>query len=189
MLNAATPALALEGQNQAMATPQSVEEMHARIDELESTMLESGQLIAFDVQHYFTRGLYTRRIFMPAGMLATSKVHKTQHPYVVLSGSVSVFIPGEPVQHIQAPFMGVTEPGTRRVLYMHEDTVWITFHPNPDDEDDLEVIEQRLIERRELRDGKTCYELYVSRLAEQLTGNEMEMLREHEGQDAYGGAP
>jgi hypothetical protein len=29
---------------------------------------------------------------------------------------------------VEAPYFGITEPGTRRVLVMLEDTVWTTFH-------------------------------------------------------------
>ncbi len=28
----------------------------------------------------------------------------------------------------EAPHTGITMPGTRRLLVMHEDTVWTTFH-------------------------------------------------------------
>ena len=40
----------------------------------------------------------------------------------------------------------ITEPGTRRVLYIWEDTIWATVHSNPDDEN-LEQIEDRIIEK------------------------------------------
>ena len=27
--------------------------------------------------------------------------------------------------------IGLTEAGTKRILYIHEDTTWLTFHANP----------------------------------------------------------
>jgi hypothetical protein len=39
----------------------------------------------------------------------------------------------------------VTEPGTKRIVYAHEDTVIHTFHGNPDNETDLDLLEQRYI--------------------------------------------
>lgn len=174
--------------------PATAEYQHA-VDSLERAMLAVPEhLVDLPLRHVFTHGLYVRQIFMPAGTLCTSRIHRTQHPYVVVAGRVSVFIPGteasdgQPtVEHITAPHFGVTEPGTRRVLYMHEDTVWMTFHPNPDDTHDLELIESRVIEQRELDDGHTAYELYAEALR-------TFQLDEQDGADLqpqldYGGAP
>lgn len=119
-----------------------------RIDELESVMINNFDLIDCPLNHRFTDGLYVREIFMPAGSLITSKIHKTQHQYFVLKGSVSVWIDGGEEHFIEAPYIGVTEPGTRRVLYVWEDCIWATSHPNPDNET-LEQIEERIIEKRD----------------------------------------
>lgn len=115
-----------------------------KIDEMEASMLEMEPAECPN-EHFFTPGIYTRSIFMPAGTLIVSKIHKTQHPYFILKGAVSVWIDGVGVQNIKAPFFGVTEPGTRRVLYIHEDCYWITTHANPDNEN-VEQIEARIIE-------------------------------------------
>ena len=52
-----------------------------KIDELEAVMLENFPIIDCPLVHRFTEGLYVREIFMPAGSLITSKIHKTQHQY------------------------------------------------------------------------------------------------------------
>ena len=65
---------------------------------------------------------------MPAGSLITSKVHKTEHPYIVSYGKVAVSIDGDDWNEITAPYTGITKPGTRRVLYILEDCIWTTFH-------------------------------------------------------------
>lgn len=136
------------------------EDYYSKVDSLELAMLDHPQaLIDMPVTSRFTNGLYIREIFNPAGTLITTKIHKTEHPFVVLSGRISVYVAGEGVKHIQAPYMGITKPGTRRIIYAHEDTVFVTFHPNPANETDLDIIEDQLIERRELVDNKTSYEL------------------------------
>jgi len=99
-----------------------------KIDELE-LRLKDYPTIECPLVHRFTPGLYIREIFMPAGSMITSKIHKTEHPYVVSKGKVSVFTDNDGEILIEAPFTGITKPGTRRVLYNHEDTIWITFHP------------------------------------------------------------
>ena len=65
---------------------------------------------------------------LPAGTIVVSKIHKTEHPYIVSKGHVAVWIEGQGVVQIRAPHCGITKPGTRRVLYIREDCVWTTFH-------------------------------------------------------------
>jgi hypothetical protein len=119
-----------------------------KIDELEATLLDNFDPIHCPVKHRFTNGMYVREIFMPAGTLITSKIHKTQHQYFVLQGKVSVWIDEGEEIFIEAPFIGTTEQGTRRVLYIWEDCIWATSHPNPDNET-VEEIEERIIEKHD----------------------------------------
>lgn len=148
-------------------------DQHLVLDDFETALLASGApLVDLPVTHRFTPGLYTREIFMPAGTLLTSRIHKTEHPYVITKGRVSVFIPGGEVQHLEAGYVGITKPGTRRVLYVHEDCTWLTFHPTQSQ--DLAEIEGKLIDRRELADGKTAHELYLEARAALLEGDHAE---------------
>lgn len=146
---------------------------HSRIDSLESRLLEIGAPVDLPVSHAFAPGVYCRKIFMPAGTLLTSRIHNTEHHYVVIAGAVSVYIPGVGVERVEAPYFGITKPGTRRVLYIHEDCTWATYHPitpeeevEPDTDKRLALIEERIIERRELTGGKTAFELYSALLDE-----------------------
>lgn len=90
-------------------------------------------------KHTFTPGLYTREIFMPAGSLIVSRIHMFEHPFVISQGKVSVY-DGKEVVTLTAPFQGVTSPGTKRLLYVHEDTTWTTFHVT--DKSTFEEIDQ-----------------------------------------------
>ena len=92
--------------------------------------------------HTFVDGAYVREIFMPKGMLISSKIHKVTHPYFILKGECSV-LTEEGVRRIKAPFYGVTKAGTKRVLYIHEDCTWVTVHVTK--EQDLEKIEDEII--------------------------------------------
>ena len=80
------------------------------------------------VVNRFTPGLYTREMSLPAGTIAVSLVHKTEHPFVVSKGKLSVWTEGEGVKEISAPFTGITKAGTRRIVYVIEDAIWTTFH-------------------------------------------------------------
>lgn len=87
------------------------------------------------LKHSFADGLYIREIFMPKGMLITSELHKKSYPYFVLEGELSI-ITTDGLLQIKAPYCGITKAGTKRILYIHEDTHWITVHAT--DETDVE---------------------------------------------------
>lgn len=124
----------------------SPEELRGRIVAFESVMSKMPDAKFGDdacpIEHIFADGLYIRKMTAPKGMLNISKLHKTTHPYFILSGSVSV-ITETGVVKIDAPYTGITRAGTKRVVYFHEDTVWITVHPTK--ETDLKKIEKELI--------------------------------------------
>lgn len=152
----------------ALAQPQNDEAAaHAMIDALDRAILERGQLVDQPTEHLFLPGLYVRRVLNPAGSLVTTKTHKTEHPFVLLSGVLWVRALDGSVERMVAPRFGVTPPGTRRVLYAETDVVFLTIHPNPDDGQDLDAIEERLIERRELEPGATAHELFRAAFAAQ----------------------
>lgn len=117
------------------------------IDELEAAMLDNFEIADCTTNHRFTDGMYVRETTMPTGALITSKIHKTQHTYFVMKGKAMVWIDG--VEHlIEAPYIGITEPNTRRVLLILEECTWATSHPNPDNEN-LEQLEDRIIEKHD----------------------------------------
>lgn len=109
-------------------------------------MVGSGEfvLIQAPLEHKFVKGAYIRKITMPPHSRFTSVIHNTEHPYFILRGVVSVFSENDGAQFLVAPYYGITTPGTRRVLHVHEETVWITVHPTdvvPED-DSEEAIEK-----------------------------------------------
>ena len=105
-----------------------IRENDDRLDELEVAMLENCEPVHCLTTHRFTDGMYIREIFMPAGSLITSKIHKTEHPYTVSYGKAAVSIDNGEWLEITAPYTGITKAGTRRVLYIIEDCIWTTYH-------------------------------------------------------------
>ena len=116
--------------------------------EAEAAVLEAGgftgemSLATCPVKHSFGEGCYVREWNSPAGMLVVSKVHKIAHPFFVLKGVISVATE-DGVEKIEAPHYGITPAGTKRVLYVHEDTQWVTVHVT--DQTDLGEIEKEII--------------------------------------------
>jgi hypothetical protein len=105
-----------------------VRENDNRIDDLELAILANLEPLDCPVSHTFTDNMYIREIFMPAGSLITSKIHKTEHPYTVSYGKAAVSIDNGEWLEITAPYTGITKAGTRRVLYIIEDCIWTTYH-------------------------------------------------------------
>ena len=95
-------------------------------------------------KHVFTPGIYIRQMFIPKGIYIVSEIHKTEHPFFILTGAVSVYSPEGGLQRFLAPFMGVTKPGTQRALFTHEDTLWITIHAT--EKTDINEIGKEILE-------------------------------------------
>jgi hypothetical protein len=45
-----------------------------------------------------------------------------------MEGYISILTPNG-IEHLRAPYQGITQPGTKRVVYVHEDCVFTTVHP------------------------------------------------------------
>ena len=113
----------------------------AIIDKCEEIII-GGKPITCPLTHRFTDGMYSREIFMEKGTVLTSRVHKTNHPFVVSKGKCKVF-DGHSIMEIEAPYTGITESNTRRLLYIEEDTIWTTFHVT--DLKDVKEIEEEIL--------------------------------------------
>lgn len=90
---------------------------------------EMQKHVAVEIQpvHYFAQGLYAREITIPAGTLLTGLIHRKEHLNIVSKGDITVWTE-HGMKRVQAPFAMVSLPGTKRVGYAHEDTVWTTIH-------------------------------------------------------------
>jgi hypothetical protein len=116
---------------------------HNKIDELEVVLLEYPP-VSCPLNHEFVPGMYIREIFMPKGTMITSVIHNIEHPYFIRTGLVSVWSENDGEQMLYTSNRGITKPGTRRVLYIHEDTVWVTVHRTdirPKDDSEESVME------------------------------------------------
>lgn len=101
--------------------------MHDKIDELELAMQDYTP-VDCPLTHTFTPGLYTRTIVMEAGSLITSLIHRTRHQFIISAGVALVKVNEDEWIRLSAPYIGITEPGTRRILYIEEACVWTTCH-------------------------------------------------------------
>lgn len=94
-------------------------------------------------EHIFHGGMYCRQVWRPAGCVIVGKVHKKEHFYMVVSGTVTVTTDNG-VQTITGPFLLCSKPGTKRAVYAETDALCMTFHRV--DSDNVEDVEKELVE-------------------------------------------
>ena len=107
-------------------------EFREKINELENDVIDAGMTGELlhetnPVKHTFAGGCYIREIYNPANELIITKIHKKEHPFFLMKGKMSI-LTEEGIQNIEAPYQGVTKPGTKRAIYAHEECIFITVH-------------------------------------------------------------
>jgi hypothetical protein len=111
---------------------------------LEAAILEAGGTRDGDdiapVTNYFAPGVNARSMFIPKDTLLTGAIHTTEHLNILAQGKVSVSNQGESIT-MQAPYTFVSPVGTKRAIYAHEDSTWITIHATDlTDEDEIKAM-------------------------------------------------
>jgi hypothetical protein len=126
----------------------SIMETRSKILEFERRMnkipgVKHGDIEECPLTHKFADGVYVREIFIPKGWLIVGKIHKHSHPNFLLKGEVSVVTEENGEERLKAPLSIISPAGAKRIVFTHEDTVWITVHVTK--ETDLKKIEDEVI--------------------------------------------
>ena len=101
-------------------------DMAAGIDALKTELLKMEQFQP-ETKNTFHGGMYCREVFRPAGCLVIGKVHKREHFYFVVFGTILVTTDDGP-QVITGPRLLCSQPGVRRAVYAQTDALCVTFH-------------------------------------------------------------
>jgi hypothetical protein len=104
--------------------------------------------------HVFNGGIYARMLFRKKGTTIVGKVHKKEHLYMVMSGTVIVTDGGEPVTYT-GPCIIKCKPGTKRAVFALTDAT-CTYVCKTDYTEVCEELENDLVEDDE-------YSLYDAR--------------------------
>lgn len=94
--------------------------------------------------HRFAPGVYLREIHMPADTVVIGKKHLTEHFNIIMKGRCLLVAPDGSREEIHAPHVFVSGVGVQKVLYILEDTVWLTVHPTT--ETSISRLENNLVE-------------------------------------------
>ena len=112
------------------------------VRDVQQQITDNAELIDVPVDHHFAPGVYMRQMNAKAGTLVVSKMHRTEHMNILLTGSLTVATE-DGIELLKAPMVIKSMPGTKRIGYFHEDSSWITVHPTQTT--DLDLIEQQVI--------------------------------------------
>jgi len=124
---------------------------YEEIRKLETTLPDEYPVLDIDslTNHYFTDGLYVRQMEIPVGTLLVGKIHSTENMFFLAKGELTLWgVRGG--GRVKAPFMAVTKPGDKRVGFAHEDCIVLNFIPNPDNERDTAILEDRITIKEEV---------------------------------------
>lgn len=111
------------------------------IEEAEQRMLTFPQADC-PVSHKFGDGIYIRELSMKAGTLAIGHEQRFKHFNVFLQGKVLMRKDDGSTVVMEAP-MTFFSDGGRKVGYVLEDLVWQNIYPNPDNETDIDKLEDK----------------------------------------------
>ena len=94
------------------------------------------------IKNWLAPGIYCREIHLPADSLVVGRIHRHDHMNIISQGSVTVVTElGE--ETLTAPASFISKAGTKRAVWTHSDAIWTTIHPNPDDEQSIDILETR----------------------------------------------
>jgi hypothetical protein len=126
-------------------------------------------------EHTFLPGLYERKITIPPWTVLTGAEHKTDYKIRLEKGTIAVNVE-DTVKIMTAPMEFEAKAGAQRVgRVFEEEVVWVDIYENPDNCQDLEIIEKRLYvvpdcglgENRvalKISNAQTDYKLFLSQI-------------------------
>lgn len=93
-----------------------------------------------ELTHNFTDGLYLRGMKMVENASIISLIHKRDHVWFLLTGSITIVTNGI-AEHYIAPYIGFSKSGTQRAIYAHEESIFQNVFQNPLGLTDLDELE------------------------------------------------
>jgi quercetin dioxygenase-like cupin family protein len=117
-----------------------------QIERLQSEMAKMPQP-ELETEHYFSGGMYCRKLSRKAGTLIVGKVHKKDHFFMCAQGQIIAWSEKGMVT-LNAGDVLCSKAGTKRVTLAVTDAIGITFHKTS--KTNLDKIEKELIEPDEL---------------------------------------
>jgi len=111
-------------------------------------MFGDGKSIAVSpdvtIKHSFADQVYIRQMNLKKDYVIVGAIHNHLHAWFLMSGKVIINNNGEKVEHI-APCYTVSQPGSKRLIYAVEDSVFVNVHKNPSNTKDIKELENEIV--------------------------------------------
>ena len=114
----------------------------ANADEVNIVTHQDSEL--FPLKHTFADGIYVRQMSMRKGSCVVGAIHKHLHVWFLLKGNIAVATEDDIEEYI-APCYVVATPGTKRVIYANEESIFVNIHKNPTNTEDIEQLEKDIV--------------------------------------------
>jgi hypothetical protein len=113
-----------------------------KADEVSIVTHQDSEL--FPLKHTFADGVYIRQMSMNKDTLVIGAIHNHLHVWFLLSGIITVATEDVNEEYV-APCYIVSTPGTKRVIYANEDSIFVNVHKNPTNCKDIGTLEEEIV--------------------------------------------
>jgi hypothetical protein len=96
------------------------------------------------IKHQFADQIYIRQMDLKQGHVIIGAVHNHLHTWFLMKGHVIINNNGEIIEHI-APCYTVSNPGSQRLIYAIEDSIFVNVHKNPTNTKNIKELEKEIV--------------------------------------------
>ena len=98
----------------------------------------------FPLKHTFADGVYIRQMDMKSDSMVVGAIHNHLHVWFLLTGHLAV-ITEDTTEEFISPCYVLATPGSKRVIYALEDSIFVNVHKNPDNIKDIKKLEDEIV--------------------------------------------
>jgi hypothetical protein len=92
---------------------------------VEGAEVQEESYASMPVSHKFADGLYIREWESPPDQIVVTEIHKVSNPIFLMEGDVTL-LTEVGAERVTPPWYTITSAGTRRILYTHTKTKFVT---------------------------------------------------------------
>ncbi len=98
----------------------------------------------FPLKHTFADGVYIRQMDMKSDSMVVGAIHNHLHVWFLLTGHL-VVITEDTTEEFISPCYVLATPGSKRVIYALEDSIFVNIHKNPNNIKDIKKLEDEIV--------------------------------------------
>lgn len=98
----------------------------------------------FPLKHTFADGIYIRQMDMKSDSIVIGAIHNHLHVWFLLTGHLMV-VTEDTTEEFIAPCYVLATPGSKRVIYAMEDSIFVNIHKNPNNIKDIKKLEDEIV--------------------------------------------